>query len=161
MQLRNVVTINRSPAQVFAFLTHFENLPLWNYAITETRRVGSGLVGLGARYSQTRTIPRPATESFEVIEFDPDRSVAIRGTLGAFEALSRYQLRGSADATVLTSTMHLESSGLLRLADSLAMPRIRAAVADNLQQLKAQLEAGPATRPRPPGQAGGHRPVRP
>jgi hypothetical protein len=141
MQFSNVVTIDRLPGEVFAFLTRFENLPLWNYAIQETRRVPKGPVGIGARYRQTRTIPRPATESFEVTEFEPDRSVAICGTLGPFAAHTRYLLQPSGDATVLTSTMQLESSGVLRLADSVAMPRIRAAVADNLGRLKAVLEA--------------------
>ena len=32
MKFTNTVTINRQPAEVFAFLAHFENVPLWNYA---------------------------------------------------------------------------------------------------------------------------------
>ncbi|HEX9122390.1 MAG TPA: SRPBCC family protein, partial [Actinomycetota bacterium] len=34
----NVVTINRPAHDVFAFLADFENVPKWNYAITETRK---------------------------------------------------------------------------------------------------------------------------
>ncbi len=142
MQFSNTVTIHRSPAHVFAFLSDFENLPLWNYAISQTRRSGTGPVGLGTRYTQTRTIPRPAVETFEVTELDPERFVAIRGTLGPFRSTSSYQLEAAGGTTVLTNAMHLEPAGALGLVASLAAPSLKKAVADNLQALKQLLEHG-------------------
>ena len=142
MRFSNTVTIDRSPADVFAFLSRFENLPLWNYAISDTRRVGAGPIGVGDRYIQTRTVPRPATETFVVTGLEPDRAVAIRGTLGPFDADSRYELLGDGDRTVLTNTMRLEPSGALRVVASLAGPQVRAAVAANLARLKHILEEG-------------------
>jgi hypothetical protein len=43
----NTVTIRRPVADVFAFLADFENVPAWNYAIVETRKVAPGPVGWG------------------------------------------------------------------------------------------------------------------
>jgi response regulator of citrate/malate metabolism len=40
----NTVTIRRPIAAVFAFLADFENIPAWNYAIVETRKVSPGPV---------------------------------------------------------------------------------------------------------------------
>jgi carbon monoxide dehydrogenase subunit G len=140
MQFSNTVTIDRPRADVFAFLSRFENLPRWNYALSETRRVGTEPSGVGTRYVQTRTIPRPATETFEVTELDPDRRLAIRGTLGPFAADSSYELQDAGDATVLTNTMRLRPSGAGSLVASLAMPQIRSAVAANLATLKDILE---------------------
>jgi uncharacterized protein YndB with AHSA1/START domain len=34
----NTMTIDRSARDVFAFLADLENVPRWNYAITETRK---------------------------------------------------------------------------------------------------------------------------
>jgi hypothetical protein len=43
----NTVTIRRPIAAVFAFLADFENIPAWNYAIVETRKVSPGAGGWG------------------------------------------------------------------------------------------------------------------
>lgn len=145
MQFSNTVTINRSPRDVFRFLSHFENVPLWNYAISDTRRVGTRPSGVGARYVQTRTTPVPAVETFEVVHLDPDRAVAIRGTLGPFKADSTYELQAQGDATLLTNAMRLEPSGALRLIAPLTRTRLQAAVAENLHTLKYILERAAAT----------------
>jgi Polyketide cyclase / dehydrase and lipid transport len=58
----NVVEINRPAHEVFAFLANLENVPRWNYAITETRKTSPGEVGVGTTYEQTRSIPTPSRE---------------------------------------------------------------------------------------------------
>src|SRR2546421_341659 len=63
MKFTNTITINRQPAAVFRFLAHFENVPRWNYAISETRKITGGPVGVGSRYQQTRTLPTPSVET--------------------------------------------------------------------------------------------------
>jgi hypothetical protein len=69
MKFANTIPINRRPAEVLAFLTHFANVPLWNYAISETRKIAGGPVGVGSRDRQTRTLPTRSEETFEVTEF--------------------------------------------------------------------------------------------
>ena len=131
--------ISRPTAEVFAFLSDFENLPLWNYAIRDTRRTDSGSLGVGARYTQVRTIPRHSSEAFEVTAFQPDRLIALRGTLGPFGAESSYRLEDVDGSTLLTNSMRLEATGVRRLAAGLAGPQMRAA---NLDALKQLLEGG-------------------
>ena len=140
MEFTNRVTIDRPRDEVFAYLSEFENLPAWNYAISRTSRVGTGPVGVGARYLQTRTLPKPAEETFEVIAFAPPDQLAIRGVLGPFRADSSYLLESDRDTTVLTNAMVLEASGVMRVAAPLAGSRVRTAVAANLQVLKELLE---------------------
>ncbi|MFD2079428.1 Carbon monoxide dehydrogenase subunit G [Actinopolymorpha cephalotaxi] len=141
MEFSNTVRIERRPEDVFAFLSHFENLPRWNYALDRTERVGTGPVGVGAQYVQARTVPRSAVERFEVVEHRPDRAVAIRGLLGPFDTTSSYRLEPVGEATLLTNSMRLERPGILPLA-TLAGPRVRSAVAENLRVLKELLELG-------------------
>jgi hypothetical protein len=142
VEFTETVTIGRRPEDVFAFLSDFENLPRWNYALDRTERVGTGPVGIGTQYVQTRTVPRPSIERFEVIEHRPDRAVAIRGRLGPFEAISSYRLDAVGDATRLTNTMRLERPGAFQLVAELAGPRVQGAVAENLAVLKDLLERG-------------------
>ncbi len=145
MQFDNVVAINRPTAEVFAFLSEFENVPLWNYAISDTRRIDTGPLGVGARYTQVRTIPSHASEAFEVTAFRPDRLIAIRGRLGPFRAESSYRLDDTGGSTLLTNSMRLEATGVRRLAAGLAGSQVRSAVAANLAALKRLLEDGRST----------------
>ena len=145
MKLTNTITINRRPAEVFAFLARFENVPLWNYAISETRKVTGCPVDVGSRYQQTRTLPSRSEETFEVIEFEPDRRLSIRGALGPFQGKVTYVLEAAGNDTTLTNTMNLQPSGPLRLLAPLAAFRVESAVAANLDTLKHILEAGGRT----------------
>ena len=141
MQFTNAITIDRSVAVVFAFLAQLENLPRWNYAISETRKISIGPVGASARYEQTRTIPTRSTETFEITAYEPDRTLAIRGTFGPFPGRFTYELEPMGNHTRLVNTVDLEPSGLVSIVAPLMTSRVRAAVAANLGALKQILES--------------------
>jgi uncharacterized protein YndB with AHSA1/START domain len=143
MEFANTITINRRPSEVFAFLARFENVPLWNYAISDTRKITGGPVGVGSRYRQARTLPTPSSETFEVTEFEPDRRLSIDGALGRFRAEVTYLLTPAGNGTALTNTMNLQPSGPLRFVAPFAASRVKSAVAANLDTLKQILEAAP------------------
>jgi uncharacterized protein YndB with AHSA1/START domain len=140
MRFTNTIAIERPPAEVFAVLARFENLPRWNHAIGETRQTSPGPVGVGSRYEQVRTQPTPSTETFEVTGFEPDRSLSIRGTFGPFPGRATYALEPLGKGTRLTNAVELEPTGLLGLVAPLATARVKAAVAANLGALKRILE---------------------
>lgn len=140
MHFTNHVTVERSPHEVFEYLANFENVPQWNHAIVETRKTSEGPVGVGTTYSQTRSLPSPSQEEFQVTEFEPDQRLAIRGDLGPFEGTLTYQLESAADGTRLTNSADLQAHGLLKLAAPLAGNRVGDAVAANLEKLKEILE---------------------
>jgi uncharacterized protein YndB with AHSA1/START domain len=142
MRFTNTITINRRPAEVFRFLARFENVPQWNYAISETRKTTGGPVNVGSRYRQTRTIPARSVETFEVIEFEPDRRLSVRGTRGPFQGEITYLLEPAGNATAVTNSMGLQPPGPLRLVAPLAASRVKSAVAANLDTLKQILERG-------------------
>ena len=83
-----------------------------------------------------------------VTEFEPDRRLSLRGSLGPFHGDVTYQLAPAGSGTALTSTMNLQPSGPLRLLAPLASSRVKSAVATNLDTLKQILETGgpPADR---------------
>jgi uncharacterized protein YndB with AHSA1/START domain len=140
MRFSNTITIDRNPDAVFGYLADLENLPEWNYAIQQTRKVTADPVGAGSRYLQTRTIPVHRQEGLEVIEFDPDRSLTLRGSLNSFRALISYTLRPDGNTTALTNTVDLQPPRTLNLLAPIATHRIQSAVAANLNVLKRTLE---------------------
>ncbi|WP_406267460.1 SRPBCC family protein [Nocardia sp. NBC_00881] len=136
----NALTINRPIADVFAYLAQFENVPRWNYAITETRKTSAGPVGVGSTYRQTRSIPEPAVEAFEVTEFQPTQRLQIRGQLGRFPAVLSYDLESAPGGTMLRNVIDLELRGPLRLASPIVTAQVKSAVAANLDVLRQLLE---------------------
>ena len=141
MKFTNRVTIKRSRDEVFAFLADLENLPRWNYAIEQTRKLTPGPVEVGSRYHQVRTVPARREEDLEVVELEPGRRLTVQGTLNNLPARLTYVLEPDGDATVLTNDVELTTSGLLTLVAPLATRQIRAAVAANLDVLRQILEA--------------------
>jgi carbon monoxide dehydrogenase subunit G len=137
----NIVTIDRPARVVFAFLADLENVPRWNYAITETRKTTSGDVGVGTMYEQTRSIPAPTREQLTITEFEPDRRITVVGALARFPARLEYTMEERDGRTRLSNTVDLQLAGAVRLLGGIAAGRIRSAVAENLNTLKQVLEA--------------------
>jgi Polyketide cyclase / dehydrase and lipid transport len=63
----NTVTIRRPVEDVFAFLADFENVPAWNPAIVETRKVSPGPVGVGTTYRQTSRVKRAVAANLDTL----------------------------------------------------------------------------------------------
>ncbi|WP_328393490.1 SRPBCC family protein [Nocardia sp. NBC_00416] len=136
----NAVTINHPIGEVFAYLARFENIPRWNYAITETRKTSPGPVEVGSTYRQTRSIPQPAVETFEVTKFEPTQQLQIRGQLGPFPATVSYHMEPVTGGTSLRNAIDLELHGPLRLAGPIVTAQVKSAVAANLDVLRQLLE---------------------
>lgn len=141
MRFTSAVAIARAPVDVYEYLARFENVPVWNYAISETRKITEGPVRVGTRYRQTRTLPSRREESFEVIDLEPSRLLAIRGELGPFHGVVRYRLSPVGKGTEVVNDVELRARGPLRLVAPLATARVRTAVARNLDVLKQVLES--------------------
>jgi hypothetical protein len=84
----NTVMIRRPIEDVFAFLSDFENVPRWNYAIVETRKVSEGAVGVGTIYQQVRSVPSRSEERFEVTAYDPPAIWRYEASSGRFRPVS-------------------------------------------------------------------------
>ena len=136
----NTVTIRNPIEQVFGFLSDFENIPRWNYAIVETHKISEGPVGVGTIYQQVRSVPSRSEERFEVTAYNPPHRLEIRGQLGPFPSRLSYALVTVPEGTRVTNSAELELRGPGRLLGRVAVPRVRDAVAANLRKLKELLE---------------------
>jgi uncharacterized protein YndB with AHSA1/START domain len=142
MRFDNTLTVNAPIADVFAYLARPEHLPRWNYALSHTEQTSPGPIGVGTTYRQTRTIPRPATEHFRIIEFDPPNLLAMDGDFGPLTGTASYRLtRLDEHTTRLVNTFRLTAPGALKAIAPIAGSNVKHAVAKNLSVLKQILEA--------------------
>ncbi|MFJ9447409.1 SRPBCC family protein [Kitasatospora sp. NPDC101235] len=141
MRFENTLTIDAPAGEVFAYLARPENLPRWNYALDRTEQTSPGPIGVGTTYRQTRTLPRPAEEHFRITEYDPPNLLTIDGDFGPFTGTATYRLTPLEQHTThLVNTLHLTATGALKPIAAIAGPRVKHAVAKNLDALKNILE---------------------
>lgn len=145
MQFSNTITIERSPHDVFVFVSDLENVPKWNYAIVETQKTSDGPVRVGTTYRQVRALPSRSEETLHVTELEPDRRFVVHGRLGPFEGTLTYEFEDVGGRTRLTNKADIEGRGIKRLAAPIVSGRVRDAVTANLETLKRLLE-GKETR---------------
>ncbi len=134
----NSITIGRPVQEVFRFVADFVNMSKWNYYVVEVSKVTLGPIGVGTTFRQLR---KTDTQEYKVIEFEPDRRVAIEMLPPAPALLMRFTFEPAGSSTSLTDEWELKG-GLLGLFGSLAAGRVKSAAAENLDKLKQLLEMG-------------------
>ncbi|MFA9429900.1 SRPBCC family protein [Egicoccus sp. AB-alg2] len=142
VRFSNTVEIARPRGEVFAYLADLEHTPEWNWAITETRKVTPGPVGVGTVYEQSRSVPRRAAETLTVRRFGVGELLELDGTLASLPVHLTYEFRDSGGGTSVVNTVQITATGASRLLAGAAGKRIAAAVGENLAVLKRILEQG-------------------
>jgi uncharacterized membrane protein len=140
------VVIERSPADVFAYLTDLENLPEWQGSIVEIRPEEDAPLHEGARFTEVRRVAGRRIEStIEVAALEPGRELALRVVEGPVPGMVRHLVAADGEATRLTVVGELTGGGLRSLAGPLLERAARRETERDLRRLKEVLEAsGPA-----------------
>jgi hypothetical protein len=141
MKFSNSIIIHRSTIYIFDYLANLENLPRWNYAIQETRKISSGPIGVGSTYWQFRTLPKPMEEELEIKVYEPGHRLVVSGGFANFQGVTSYVLDSLGNPTKLTNEIELHASGAFGSFADLTTPSIKSAVAQNLTVLKELLES--------------------
>ena len=107
------ITIRRSPADVFAFVTDPSRLPRWQ-AADEVEQLTPGPVGAGTRFREVQvSLGRRREQITEVTAFDPGRRFEIRVVEGP-PVDGRWDFDETVGATRLTFTPLIRLPGILR-----------------------------------------------
>ena len=143
--------IGRSVEDVFAYVADQTNAVQWQSGIVEVRRLTEGPSGLGTRHTIVRTFlgRRLAVEN-EYVAFEPDRRIVFRTTSGRMPLEASYVVEPVAAGTRVTSTIEMEASGVVSLAEPLIAISLRREMDAAFRELKRLLEDPlPAGSPEP------------
>jgi uncharacterized protein YndB with AHSA1/START domain len=142
--LVHTVEIDRSPQDVFAYVTDPSHFPEWQDAMVSARLEGGGPVQQGSRVQLTRRVGRrEQTMTSELTEYSPPRSYAFRVIDGPVRAVGkgRFEPLGEGDRTRFTFELDFEGHGLGRLLVPLVVRRQAAKeLPESHANLKSQLE---------------------
>lgn len=138
IRLELAIEIAEAREEVFAYLSHLENNPHWNWAVMATTPL-EGPPRRGTRYLQHRTWPRAGSDLLELTTYQPPRFLSVRSELDEGEVRYDYELTDiTPSRTRLNIMVELESEIPERGAN-LYTARLGAALATNLEDLRSIL----------------------
>jgi uncharacterized protein YndB with AHSA1/START domain len=145
MSFQISLEINRSPADVFKFVTDFRNMPKWYEAVERVTVTTSGPSGIGTRFHMIRSLPGgPAHNDVEVISYRVDEEVALASINGPTPFQYRYRFEPTTNGTTLTLNGEITGEGLpgpVARVGGLGSQLFKHGMKKNLQALKAILDS--------------------
>jgi uncharacterized protein YndB with AHSA1/START domain len=140
LELSNKLEIRRPIAEVFQFLSNFENMPKWNYFVVNVKKISDGPVGINTAFRQKR---KTDSQEYKIVEYEPNERVAIEFQPPSVKLTMRFTLKSSHNDndTVVVDEWKFDT-GIPALFARIGITSVKAAVAENLVKLKQLLETG-------------------
>lgn len=139
------IAIDRSPEEVWAFLTQTDNIPAFESQVTHIEQITPGHVGLGTQWKgATNVLGRSFDWVSEMVEFEPpvrSRTKSIEGKL-TFEITFNLSSKGSGTLFIYRIDAESGLGGIFgKLGDPLVERAQKRTVRTNLENLKELIEA--------------------
>ena len=121
LRVERSVVIERSPEEVFAFVSDPENDVRWVSPIEEQWKTSEGAPGVGTTYLGVgRFLGRRFEGTFEIAHYEPNRNIVLRPTSGPLQFTGSRTVEGVADGTRFTYAWEGQTGGFFwLLPDSL------------------------------------------
>ena len=144
IKLAQSVTVNRPVAEVWTFISNFENTTRWSRGVLEARQTSEGPMGVGSTLQTVvRAFGRRRTASYLVTEYEPNTAFAFEVTSGVMTSKARFSVEpGEAEAgTRLTASGEVDAVGPYKLLAPILVRTLKRHSEDDLANLKRILEA--------------------
>jgi uncharacterized membrane protein len=142
----DTVEINRSPAEVFAYLDQLDRHGEWQTAIQEVTAVSEGPTGVGTRATEKRQVPGGGVRemAYEITEHEPPRRMAFLGLDGPVRPVGTVviePLDGGSRSRVRLE-FDVQGHGVGKLIAPLARLHAKRVIREDQIRLKERLESG-------------------
>jgi hypothetical protein len=135
---RTTIDSTMSPGGAFTELADFSSAERWDPGVVEARRLDGGALGVGSRFHVVaRFAGRDVPLEYQIVEFDPPHTVALRAESAAVVSLDTITFVPSPSGTTVTYDADLRLKGALRILDpvlSLAFRRVGDRARDGLRR---------------------------
>lgn len=141
MHFEAEVIIHRPVAEVFAFLSDIDQIPLWVAEMEEIRPTSPGSVAVGSTFDgDAHFLGRRLTSGHVVTAYEPERLFAYRASGGPLPGTLSYRFEPVAEGTRVTVGAEVEPGGAFRLAGPLLRRAGRRMYGRSLERLKGIVE---------------------
>ena len=133
--------IHRPVADVFAFVTNFENLPKWETDFLEVNLINVSN-GIGTTYlCQLHLLGRMVMSKFVITDYERNRKIAFAGEpTGRVTPQGIYFFETVEDGTKVTSQPRPDFHGFYRMLETMMVDSLINQNIDHLNNLKRLLE---------------------
>lgn len=149
MKMQARIEIDRPAAEVFDYISNFENNTAWQRGMEDARFTTPPPLAVGSRYEQIASfLGRPVVTLFEVTDLQPGRSITIESIESSFpiEVTRRVEPLGKGRSRIIAEISG-EPGGLTRLFSPITRRFAQHAISADYKRLKELLERSPV----PPG----------
>ncbi len=145
------VEVDRSAAEVFDYVSDFENNPRWQRGMKSCRWTSQPPHGVESTYDQVaRFLGKDVLSSFVVVEHEAGRRVKITSTAGPFPITETRTVEPLVDGrSRVTAIVEGDASRYFRRAAPLLRRMVQRSVRGDYAHLKQQLERCAAARRKP------------
>ena len=120
IRLRKTIEVARPIDEVFAYVSNIGNAAQWDPGVAESRRSGSGPVGVGTVFElRVRFGPRSIPMQYAIREFDRPRRVLLEGKSDSVHALDDIGFVATPRGTRITYTADISLLGASRIVEPL------------------------------------------
>jgi len=135
------IEIERTPEEVFAFLTDVANLTAWQSGVRSAEIAGGGGPRAGARIVESRhLLGRELETTLEIAEYDPPRLFVLRALDSPVPFMVRHELEPAAGGTALTVVGEGDAGLLPGFAAGIMARRAEKQFRKDFERLKQLLE---------------------
>ena len=141
--VESVIHINRTPHDVFAFVSDYERDPRWRSEVLEMTYPSPGSMGIGRlALEKSRVFGRQIETVTEVTEYEPDMKIVSRSISGLTPVISYRWVAPDGAGTRFTYRLEVDLSKawFFRLLRPVLMPLYKKTIASYLARLKQILE---------------------
>ena len=141
IRVETSVHIDRPSDEVFAFISNFENNPLWQSGQIEARFTSEGPLQVGSTYDQVaKFLGRQIVSTFEVLEYEPGRKVKATSIAGSFPITFTRMVEPAGGGANVSAVVEGDSSGFFKLAEPLLARMVQRSVEMDYRNLKRIME---------------------
>jgi uncharacterized membrane protein len=141
------IEIDRSAAEVFAYLDQLDRHSEWQRSLVSAKVETEGPTRVGTRVLERRNVPGGARDiPYEVTAHEPPRTASWHGTAGPVRPVGKVTVEPLGESrSRMTLELELEGHGLGKLFAIIARRQAAKEVPESHQKLKELLEHGDAT----------------
>jgi Polyketide cyclase / dehydrase and lipid transport len=124
---RATLETTRRLERVFTYLSNLSNSPEWNPGVIKASGGDDGPLGCGSTFDvRAEVLGRKIRFNYQIIAFDPPRSVTLRGDSALAVAIEQIDLAPTRTGCRITYDADLKPKGALMMLEPLLARRFKA-----------------------------------
>lgn len=136
------IDIIKPQSETFAFISNFENNPIWQKGMQQCTIITPGVFGIGTQYQQVaKFLGKHIISKFEVIEYIPGNLVKATSLEGSFPITFTRTVEGDEHISRVKAKIEGDPKGFFKIAQPLMQWMVNRTIQQDYKRLKKILEA--------------------